>query len=176
MSSSLKLSIQVGNSSDSEMCRQTEVVREDVDTKLGPMRPLLFGPISTRIAPPLKTTPQLHLHPSSIFHCTNSSFIFYFTMHSLTFLPFLASGAIAALGATSDNYRDYEWSYHPDSTADEYVQHGSKVPPVAAAVTTVVEDSSYVVKLDCLGCPFRVRAHEGEYFTAEPDNSLVCRI
>ena len=96
-------------------------------------------------------------------------------MYSLTLIPLLAVGVIAALGPTSDDYRDYEWSYHPDPTADEYLQGGSEIPAPAAAVTEVVPESSYVVKLDCLGCPFRVRPLGGEeYFTNEPENSLVC--
>lgn len=94
-------------------------------------------------------------------------------MHSLTILPFLAASAIASLGPTSDDYRDYEWSYNPDPTADEYLQDGSRVPPQAADITTVIPGSSYVVKLDCLGCPFRVREPAREYFTADPENSLV---
>jgi hypothetical protein len=100
---------------------------------------------------------------------------FFFTMLSLTLLSFLSAGAFAALGPTSDDPKDFEWSFHPDPTAAEYLQRGSEVPPQAAAITKVIPESSYVVKLDCLGCPFRVRtAHGNDYFTAEPENSLVC--
>ena len=70
-----------------------------------------------------------------------------------------------------------KWSYLPDKTANWYATHGIKVPEFAPAVTTVEEGQSYVVKLDCLGCPFRVRSLGEVYETwQEPaqDNSLVC--
>jgi len=72
---------------------------------------------------------------------------------------------------------DQRWSYRPDKTADWYATHRINVPELAPAVTTVEEGQSYVVKLDCLGCPFRVRSLGEVYETwQEPaqDNSLVC--
>ncbi|KAF2652397.1 hypothetical protein K491DRAFT_681406 [Lophiostoma macrostomum CBS 122681] len=60
----------------------------------------------------------------------------------------LASAAVAV---------DQSWSYEPDKTADWYQGHSQELPKVAPEITTVEAGKSYVVKLDCVGCPFRVR-------------------
>ncbi|KAF2682976.1 hypothetical protein K458DRAFT_244056, partial [Lentithecium fluviatile CBS 122367] len=52
---------------------------------------------------------------------------------------------------------DTEWAIYPDKTADWYKEHGEALPELAQAITTVEANRSYVVKLECVGCPFRVR-------------------
>ncbi|KAF1950551.1 hypothetical protein CC80DRAFT_496791 [Byssothecium circinans] len=52
---------------------------------------------------------------------------------------------------------DTKWATHPDETADWYAAQGEAVPEVADSVTTIEEGKSYIVKVDCLGCPFRGR-------------------
>jgi hypothetical protein len=95
-------------------------------------------------------------------------------------LPLLISiGTTAAsrFGRPSDDWRDYAWSFEPEKTADWYEEVGAPLPKLASAVTTVEKSKSYVVKLECVGCPFRVRPYmqSGEYWQ-EPaqDNSSVC--
>ncbi|KAF2175117.1 hypothetical protein K469DRAFT_611775 [Zopfia rhizophila CBS 207.26] len=79
-------------------------------------------------------------------------------------------------GATSEDWRAYTWSYEPDKTADWYGKHGKPLPELAPALTTVEQNKSYIVKLECVGCPFRVR-REGELVETwqEPpqENSLL---
>jgi hypothetical protein len=84
--------------------------------------------------------------------------------------------SVAAAVASSVNWWEYEWSYRPDRTADWYKQRGQPLPEIAPEITTVEEHKSYVVKLECLGCPFRVRKYGETVETwQEPpqDNSLV---
>ena len=95
-------------------------------------------------------------------------------------ISFAATGAARIhLGDTSDNWRDYTWSYKPDKTADWYKKHGQSFPVLAPALEIVEPEKSVVVKIECLGCPFRVR-REGEIVETwqEPpqDNSLVCLV
>ncbi|OCK84234.1 hypothetical protein K432DRAFT_378812 [Lepidopterella palustris CBS 459.81] len=89
----------------------------------------------------------------------------------LTFI--LAVGAVASLGATSDYWGDYTWSYEDEPTAAYYEKHGKEPPQVAAPVTTVKVEKSYVVKLECLGCPFRVRTTPETWQEPPQDNSLL---
>jgi len=65
--------------------------------------------------------------------------------------------ALASLGAMSDDWNDYTWSYAPDT---DYAALGVDPPPAAAPITSVYDGDSYIVKLECLGCPFRVRELE----------------
>lgn len=78
--------------------------------------------------------------------------------------------------AASVAVRDVEWSYMPDKTADWYRDNGKPLPELAPDLTTVEESQSYIVKLDCLGCPFRVRRLGEVYETWEEparENSLL---
>ncbi|OCL08553.1 hypothetical protein AOQ84DRAFT_439508 [Glonium stellatum] len=92
-------------------------------------------------------------------------------------IPLFAAGAAAShLGATSENWRDYTWSYEPEQTANYYKDHGFKPPSVATDITPVELQKSYIVKMECLGCPFRVRELGQTYepWAKEPvDNSLL---
>jgi len=86
--------------------------------------------------------------------------------------------ALAAATTVSQVQRtpDQEWSYLVDKTADWYKAHGKPIPEPAPAVTSVKQGQSYIVKLECLGCPFRVRSREyerGSWQWPAPDNSLV---
>ena len=99
-------------------------------------------------------------------------------MRSLIALISLLTVNVVAsyLGATSENWRDYTWSYEPETTADYYKDHRLKLPLIAADITPVEPQKNYIVKMECLGCPFRVRKLGQTY---EPwaeelvDNSLV---
>ena len=99
-------------------------------------------------------------------------------MRSLIALISLLTVNVVAsyLGATSENWRDYTWSYEPEATADYYKDHRLKPPLIAADITPVELQKNYIVKMECLGCPFRVRKLGQTY---EPwaeelvDNSLV---
>ncbi|KAF2643633.1 hypothetical protein P280DRAFT_466400 [Massarina eburnea CBS 473.64] len=71
---------------------------------------------------------------------------------------------------------DTKWATHPDKTADWYTEHGEPLPTLANATTTVEPGKSYIAKLDCLGCPFRVRKlYEVVEIWQEPaqENSLL---
>ncbi|KAF2817106.1 uncharacterized protein BDZ99DRAFT_404513 [Mytilinidion resinicola] len=95
----------------------------------------------------------------------------------LSLASFFAAGALAShLGSTSEDWRDYTWSYYPENTADELKELGLPLPEIAAPITTVHEHENYVVKLECLGCPFRVREYGQvvEHWQENPqDNSLL---
>lgn len=82
-------------------------------------------------------------------------------MRSLLFLTSLfAIGALAShLGAVSEDWRDYTWSYEPDKSADFYGEHGLETSLTAMPITPVKFQESYTLKLECLGCPFRVREY-----------------
>lgn len=93
-------------------------------------------------------------------------------MRSFAVVLSVAVSAVAAL----DNWQDYEWSYTPDKTADWYQEHGELLPVLAPELTVIEANKSYVVKLECVGCPFRVRElYEVVETWQEPpqDNSLV---
>jgi hypothetical protein len=69
---------------------------------------------------------------------------------------------------------DVDWALYPDTPAARYESHGEPLPELADAVTTVGVNRSYVVKLDCIGCPFRIRKPLDESWQDPPrDNSLV---
>ncbi len=77
-------------------------------------------------------------------------------MRYLSALSLLAAAATASARnkwAPSDT----DWATEPAETADWYEQNDQRRPAIASAVTTVAEGQSYMVKLDCVGCPFRVR-------------------
>src|SRR5262245_57206536 len=79
--------------------------------------------------------------------------------------------------AAAREYPDSDWATHPDKTADWYKEHGEPLPELAPTITTVEANRSYVLKLECVGCPFRVRElYEVVETWQEPpqDNSLVC--
>ncbi|KAL1591997.1 hypothetical protein SLS60_011589 [Paraconiothyrium brasiliense] len=88
----------------------------------------------------------------------------------------------ASLVAVASAYRDWsgidtKWATHPDKTAAWYDEHADGRPPeLAPAITTIAANKSSVVKLECVGCPFRVRKlHlEPEEWQEPPqDNSLL---
>ncbi|KAI9708204.1 MAG: hypothetical protein M1820_004158 [Bogoriella megaspora] len=56
-----------------------------------------------------------------------------------------------------DDPSDTTWAVQPDLTYDELITNGFEVPPIADSVTEVKPGLNYIVKLDCLGCPFDVR-------------------
>jgi hypothetical protein len=90
---------------------------------------------------------------------------------------FVVFGLSFAIVSASGDWRDQIWSYTPDNTADWYTQHGQPLPEVAPEITTVEPNNSYVVKLECLDCPFRVRKYAEiveEWQQSPQDNSLVC--
>lgn len=59
-----------------------------------------------------------------------------------------------------------------DETADWYKDHGKPIPDSAPEITVVEEHASYIVKLDCPGCPFLVQEGRNASWQ-ERDNSLV---
>jgi hypothetical protein len=95
---------------------------------------------------------------------------------TLTLPLAIAAARTSFYGRPGNAVPDQRWSYMPDKTADWYTSYGKPFPESAPALTTVEEGQSYVVKLDCVGCPFRVRSLGQVYETwQEPaqDNSLV---
>ncbi|KAF2799830.1 hypothetical protein K505DRAFT_224045, partial [Melanomma pulvis-pyrius CBS 109.77] len=71
---------------------------------------------------------------------------------------------------------DQRWSYLPDKTASWYKDNGKPLPKLAEGLTTVEDGQSYIVKLECLGCPFRLRTIGEVYETWQDpaqDNSLL---
>jgi hypothetical protein len=93
----------------------------------------------------------------------------------------MRSVLVASFVAVASAYRswngiDTKWATHPDRTAQWYEEHAQSLPGFAKSVTTVVASKSSIVKLDCVGCPFRVRKlhQESEEWQEPPqDNSLV---
>lgn len=90
--------------------------------------------------------------------------------------PFATLFALARLAAAAEP-SSIEWSYLPDKSAQWYTQNGQALPELAPAVTTVEQNKSYIIKLECVGCPFRVR-ELGEVVETwqqpSQENSLVC--
>lgn len=85
------------------------------------------------------------------------------------------AASLVAVAAARD-YHNSKWATHPAKTADWYAEHGLPLPELAPTITTVEPNKSYVVKLECMGCPFRVRELYQTFETwQEPpqDNSLV---
>ncbi|KAF2704680.1 hypothetical protein K504DRAFT_484872 [Pleomassaria siparia CBS 279.74] len=64
--------------------------------------------------------------------------------------------------------------YRPDMPKDLYIANGLALPNYAQDIMTIKQGQSYVVKLDCLGCPFRDQSLGAEVWQ-EPaqDNSLL---
>lgn len=74
----------------------------------------------------------------------------------MQFLSFLGlAAAFASVTASEDIPPRAGLKY--DETADWYKDHLIPVPPVASQVTVVRQNTSYVVKLECPGCPFFVK-------------------
>lgn len=88
-----------------------------------------------------------------------------FVSRTFTFFSFIA--VLAAQG-----YAD-----HPSGIDDTYnhiVGQEFGTSQWAEAVTTVQKGSNVIVKLDCLGCPFRLRTEGEERWEETPrDNALV---
>ena len=62
-----------------------------------------------------------------------------------------------------------------DKTADWYKDHGMQVPEVAAYISVIEPNRSYVVRLECPGCPFLVQ--EGKQLVQQKrDNTLVSQV
>lgn len=56
-----------------------------------------------------------------------------------------------------DDPGDTTWAIQPDLTHDELLAHGFEIPEIASPVTEIKRILSYIVKFDCLGCPFDIR-------------------
>lgn len=89
---------------------------------------------------------------------------------------------IASLVAATSAYRDgfdidTEWASYPDRTAQwSEEQANGRLPELAETITTVVANKSSIVKLECVGCPFRVRKprpEPEEWQNPPQDNSMV---
>ncbi|KAF2732317.1 hypothetical protein EJ04DRAFT_470349 [Polyplosphaeria fusca] len=86
----------------------------------------------------------------------------------------VASATTRSLPRRSQSWEDYIWSYTPDSTAAWYEENGLPLPDLASPITAVETNRSYVVKLDCVACPFRLRCQSVETWQEPPqDNSLL---
>jgi hypothetical protein len=94
----------------------------------------------------------------------------------------MRSVLIASFVAVASAYRswigiDTRWATHPDRTAQWYEEHAQgHLPEFAKSITTVVANKTSIAKLECVGCPFRVRKlhQEPEEWQDPPqDNSLV---
>ncbi|KAJ4299445.1 hypothetical protein N0V90_004690 [Kalmusia sp. IMI 367209] len=74
------------------------------------------------------------------------------------------------------NNIDVDWAIRPDKTAQWYEENASgNLPELAPTITTVVANKSSVVKLECVGCPFRVREESKPESWQKPpqDNSML---
>ncbi|KAF2267172.1 hypothetical protein CC78DRAFT_577373 [Lojkania enalia] len=82
-------------------------------------------------------------------------------MRSVVVFGLVAAASAARHNAMmgSQNGRDCSWSYLPDKTAAWYQTHGKPLPALAPDITVVEANKSYIVKLGCVGCPFRVRKY-----------------
>ncbi|OAG11580.1 uncharacterized protein CC84DRAFT_1080633 [Paraphaeosphaeria sporulosa] len=94
----------------------------------------------------------------------------------------MRAALIASLVAVASAYRswigvDTRWATHPDRTAQWYDENAQgRLPELAQSMTTVVANKSSIVKLECMGCPFRVRklhAEPEEWQEPPQDSSLL---
>lgn len=67
------------------------------------------------------------------------------------------ASAYSTLDLEEDPYHDWREELGRDATADDYRQHGEPLPAISPPVTSTREEQSYIVKVDCLSCPSRVR-------------------
>ena len=74
-----------------------------------------------------------------------------------------------------DDPGDTTWAIQSDLTHDELVAHGFEIPDIASAVTEIKHSLNYIVKLDCVGCPFDIRGTYtwDQYEQPGRPNSLV---
>ena len=74
-----------------------------------------------------------------------------------------------------DDPSDTTWALQPDLTHDELLAHGFEIPEVASLVTEIKRGLNYIVKLNCLGCPFDIRGTytADQYEQPGRPNSLV---
>lgn len=85
--------------------------------------------------------------------------------------------ASCALGWTNTwgDESNLQWSYFLDVPPSTYAEQG-RDPPTTASNVSKVSDCSYIVKLDCVGCPFRLRelgSGYGDWEKPPRSNSLV---
>jgi hypothetical protein len=86
----------------------------------------------------------------------------------------LGASLVVTVSARSWIGVDTDWAVRTDKTADWYKEHGEPLPELAQAITTVEANKSYVVKVECVGCPFRVGGLTTDTWAESPqDNSLV---
>ncbi|KAI9657727.1 MAG: hypothetical protein M1821_002903 [Bathelium mastoideum] len=80
----------------------------------------------------------------------------------------------AALGFYDDP-SDTTWARSPDLTYSELIAQGFEIPEPASPVTEIRRGTSYIVKLDCRGCPFYQLDYLRNYHYEHPGrpNSLL---
>jgi hypothetical protein len=91
-------------------------------------------------------------------------------------MRYLSLGASLVAVASARNWVgvDADWAVGPDKTAEWYREHDEPLPELAQAITTVEANRSYVVKVECVGCPFRHRGVTTDSWQmCPPNNSLV---
>lgn len=98
----------------------------------------------------------------------------------MRYLPVCSALVAVAAARKKWSVLDTTWATEPDRTADWYKENGEPLPEVAPHVTTVQQGKSYVVKLDCPGCPFKRSPMDGSLvdWWNEPaqDNSLLLNL
>jgi hypothetical protein len=75
----------------------------------------------------------------------------------LVVLAILAISKAAEVSSWMEDPEDWRNKLGRDATADDYLERGLDLPPLAKPVTTIEKGQSYIAKLGCLGCPSRNR-------------------
>ena len=96
-------------------------------------------------------------------------------MHVLFLLFTFWLLSVSSYDGVYDDPRDLSWALQPDLTHDELLANDFGIPEVASQATEIRDGLSYIVKLDCLSCPFDIRSPyaRDEYEQPGRPNSLV---
>jgi hypothetical protein len=77
--------------------------------------------------------------------------------HALLIIILLAGVRAVEIPSWMNDVNDWRIALGRDPTADDYRERRLELPAVAKSVTSIEDGQSYIVKLECLGCPSRNR-------------------
>lgn len=120
---------------------------------------LVLPSICTSIfhAPPLSYSLYLRSQSTPITHLEDTKMRFLPVSYATILFAIHASAYSPLEDLEEDPHHDWREELGRDATADDYRQHGEPLPVVAPAVTSIRDEQSYIVKVDCLSCSSRVR-------------------
>lgn len=94
-------------------------------------------------------------------------------MHLASLLGFAAAFASVTFATEAEQPPQPSTNLQHDETSDWYKSHGMPVPEVAAEITTIEANKSYVVRLECPDCPFLMQGEGKQPVWQKQDNTLV---